>query len=221
MSGFTTLTVFVPVFVILSPSYLIFPTAQGNLSKPACMNLKISSSQCLGVNWWIPSWRNKFQLHLVLNGSMRTDVNCFNSQLCIPLSPLHPTLFEQIGCSVFNHTTALVEILQLRSSCSMPVCPLRHATRGCASVFGRGLAKRFRGKSTPSVACISVNQYGAGLGRVSSNSWIMTCSNERENSSNWLHLSHISHNKRPFVSSSSSIPFPSSWRQPECLLSAV
>ena len=48
----------------------------------------------------------------------------------------------------------------------------------------------------------------------------MTCSNERENSPNWLHLSHISPNKQAFVSSSSSILLPSSQRQFESLPSA-
>lgn len=54
-------------------------------------------------------------------------------------------------------------------------------------------------KAQPSVAWISENQYRAGLGRASSNSCIMTCSNERENFPNRLHLSHISYNKRPYI----------------------
>lgn len=57
-------------------------------------------------------------------------------------------------CLPLPHTAyiVLLEILQLRSSCSMPVCPRRHATRSvcacmsvCVNMFG-GLAKRFREK---------------------------------------------------------------------------
>lgn len=82
-----------PVFVILTPSYLIFPTTQSNISKPACMNLKISSSQCWGVNWQIPSWRNTFRLRLVLIDSLSgLKWLVLNSQFCIPLLFFHPTI---------------------------------------------------------------------------------------------------------------------------------
>ena len=99
----------------------------------------------------------------------------------------HPFLF---GCSVFNtnvipftHSTCslgwviTVEKRLLNASVSQETC-----NTGCVWVFLGGLAKRFRGKCTLSFACISANQYRARLGRAGSNSCIMTCSNERENS---------------------------------------
>lgn len=104
------------------------------------------------------------------------------------------------------------ELLHLRNSCSIAVCPRRRTTRGVCDCFCGGCLRGSERKHTLLVTCIPVNQYRAGLGQASSKSCIMTCSNERENSPNWLHLSHISHNKRPFVSSSySSILLPSSW----------
>lgn len=150
--------------------------------------------------------------------TFRTEVTCFELTILYPSSVLssHHQLspfdlfFFWLPCVWYLplsiHTlpnVVLVEILQLRSSCSMPVCPRGHTTRG-------GWLSGFGGNAQ---CWLHVNQYRAGLSQASSNPWIMTCSNERENSPNWFHLSHISPNKRPFVSSSSSIPSPSSWCQ--------
>lgn len=90
--------------------------------------------------------------------TLETQVNWFvlkvlySSHLkCLSFGMLHYVY-------LLPHTThtVLLEILQLRSSCSMPVCPRRHATRRvcvcvcapvCVNMFG-GLAKCFREKRT-------------------------------------------------------------------------
>lgn len=70
------------------------------------------------------------------------------------------------------------------------------------------------------VCCMHLrNQSRAGLGPASSISCVMTCSNEHENSPNWLHSSHIRHNKRSLVSSRPRLS--SSWRRSEGLLSDI
>lgn len=127
-----------------------------------------------------------------------TRLNYFYNLVVFP-SLLQPQLQNAV----------LLEILQLSSSCSKPICPHETCNKVCVSVFG-GVAKRFRKKHTSSVACVSENQYWVGLSRAGSHSCIITCFNERENTPNWLHLSHISHNKRAFVSSYTSIPVFSS-----------
>lgn len=56
----------VHLFVILTQSCLIFLTMTSIITKPSCMHLNISSSQCLRINWRIPYWNNTFQLHRIL-----------------------------------------------------------------------------------------------------------------------------------------------------------
>lgn len=152
-----------------------------------------------GVNWQIPLWRNTFRLHLALIGSLSgLRWLVLNSPPCIPscsggLYVLIPTPFHPNTLHV-----VLAEILQLKSSCSMPVFPRGYASKG-------GWLSGFGGNAQ---CWLHVNRYRVGQGRASSSPWIMTCSNEHENSPNWLHLSHIRPNKQPFVSSSASLPSP-------------
>lgn len=92
-----------------------------------------------------------------------------------------PPSFCPLGCGELSRSHTFKKHL-FKASLSLGMC-----VWGGGGVEKQGLVKWFWWGT----CWLHVNQTRASQGRAGSHCGIMSCSDERENSSNWLHLSHI------------------------------